>query len=511
MQGPEGGVARASLSTRCLRCLCCWKPSYASVVSHPLVLEGLAMAYRLGQLRLVDSTARWDLDHSLRSRQLTEVRLSPAFVSRELAPLRARVASRVWSINEDHFSCGKDGQQAGGGGWDYFQLAPCPSWQWRPPPVPDQAKLVEALLQLERLTRDALAQHDATYPRLAMVPATFPLSTKPLVDAAGKQVTDPLALAASHKTPAKTTAAAGKGKAAAGGANKGKRRGSEGSKRKPGAKEDDEEEGKEANEEGRRAGGAAEDEVDVVEQLLQRQLGGVGEGLVAWEATGNGLLTYVVYKAPPPADGQGYEKWRMQHRSTYVKLVVLGRACLSPLSSAVQGYLDALHHDEHSRDQALAAHLARIASLIQLDRVLALLPPHLRVLTLVPGACSLLDILPLHALPLQPPGGEGAGKKQQQEVTTLSDRYDVRYASSLVMLDVVQRRQKEVAESTPWFLSQLCLLEVRRPATHPLAARPRASRHASSCPNEASECLVANARAMSVPVPCLSDCRSRRC
>jgi hypothetical protein len=394
-------------------------------VAHPLAVEGLAMLCRLGHVRLVENAAHWQLDKGLRARQLLEVLLPPQALSQTLLPLHSKLASLLWLLNQDVFAPRQ---------WDLFRLSPPgqdeASWVWAADPVPSQHKLVQRLRQLEHITYSLLAQYDPLYPLLAMVPSRFPLSAKPLVDAKGRDVTYPMKTRVAPKGRPGGDAQLEQARAALQGARSD---GPEGEDARTSPPSD------------------AQDEVDVMLEFLQSQLGSKKEALIAWEHTPSALLTYVVYKAAPPPDGSGprYEKRRLGHVSTCVKLLA-GPVCVTELSGAVQSYLNALHEDP-THDMAPALHAA--AHAIRLSHVLSLLPAHVSVLTLVP--CALLDVLPLHLLPLSSSDSPAEGPSP-----TLAHKFETRYASSLMTLRLSHLQYEHAKVHTPWFFSQLCLLEV---------------------------------------------------
>jgi len=421
------------------------------------------MLYRIGHVRLVESLSRWEVDEGLRSRCLFDMALPPKHMKKVILPLRQKLQGRVWSITQDYFTSRH---------WDYYTLVGprekgTGGWVWNPDAIPNQTKLVERLQRLCVVNRQLIQRYDWVYTTATTIPTDLPLSATPLLDEKGKEILWPLVPedgggekggkeeAPSSPVDETNPTALLSPKGAAGNTTGG------------GGGSTDAETTSQSKLESLKQ---LKDEVENVKDYFDDHLSR-NEAVVLWEATTDALFTTVVYKHYPREEALGYEKDRKKHVAVYAKMVVAGGDMVEKADEAIQGYLQALREKGTTkRARSLSSSLNDLALAINLPRLLLLLPPTTKVLTLIPS--NGLELVPLHALPVVPittcSSSTTTTTTTTSTTTTLAeddailliDQFDIRYASSLPMLQLSQIQLLDALKTTPWYYSHLCVIEV---------------------------------------------------
>lgn len=181
----QGSIALATCGSCCCKNCCCncccnifcggccgtwYKPSFESIVTHPLLIECLAMYYRIGQASLVESAGYWKVDDSLRFRRLLRFQLGLDFYWRKLRPIWMQIKERTWALEDDLWSSVD---------WSYFSLQPqSDKWKWREEHAMGHEKLVNRLQHLENIIMHYVYPLDSIYPLFSCVRTSLPLSLR---------------------------------------------------------------------------------------------------------------------------------------------------------------------------------------------------------------------------------------------------------------------------------------------------------------------------------------------
>ena len=126
--------------------------------------------------------------------------------------------------------------------------------------------------------------------------------------------------------------------------------------------------------------------------------------------------------------------------------------CKKSVEVAVAAYVDAARTKQyHKRAFLLEKALKFLGDSLGIHRLVGSLPNHVDSLCLIPQ--GVMRLAPLHALPI--PSASGS-KLYRGE--TLSDRFTIRYSTSLAMSDFCDMQAEWAKECTPWHYRKCCVL-----------------------------------------------------
>ncbi|CAM9813705.1 unnamed protein product, partial [Chrysoparadoxa australica] len=131
------------------------------------------------------------------------------------------------------------------------------------------------------------------------------------------------------------------------------------------------------------------------------------------------------------------------------------------LRRGAEAWLAAIQNGNAIKRNALVSFaLQELSQALSVWEVLSALPAHVQELTIIQQPCGLINMVPVHALPLmEHERGKERRESSSNPDSCVLDRFSVRYATSVYMLELCERQAAASLRETPWYLNGCCIVE----------------------------------------------------